>query len=872
MALQALLVLAARPPLPVDPDGDPHARKDPFLLLSREELRTRWSLTNYDPDDDHWGAEGAPHLSAHSAHHHAAVNDDPLAPHRTPRPLTQRLSAHKFLDDTTFIEVRLAGFDGSGENEVQLNEELVQKLLDVSLGDDVQHVLEPPGSAGHELPVRRRFLYRVTPATASLAESISAAVGEHVANSTGGAGAVAVPLSVVDSLVRDDYKRQRGSHVTLYLLSPRAPRRPPTDAEQRVAQRGAQQGAAATSADGSGANGTGWWHKVPYSYVDDQPSAGGEHSPACPLTRWVGRERYLWVDLTAGPVAYGPSSSAGDVVTSHTLPSVASLARRFTESKPLHRQLAVEMSALVVSTCSLLLAPPLAWLAERLHTHLTVVVLRITDRGDAARSLGAPARAALEAQEMHDDQIWEADLAELKAEIVPLAGAVSGRSHPPATFGRRPSPSAAVRRWAAGGPCPVVPTACPMPRARRPPRLRASVPNALAAPRRPSPPSHWARGPCPPPDPTPAAPLPLRRHSVPTCTQGQHVSLESFDTSLADCPLCAAAYAAASVTDSLYAPDGGGGGRTVVRTHLRGAELAASLRRSLADLPGLRGRSMRPGERVLPVVVYSVAAERPVTPPACSNPAFASASASDAPPTLSRRRPASLAPPPRPPQVLLDRVALALPSKDFVVAVQTRPPQRPRVVDGAPSPPPPPPPPSLRLDERCAGGPVHLDAHAIRRPLLAALLHAGWGAVPTHTAWSRARNASVTRLLWAASRTPHGPYSARAEFSFAQRDAALRAPLYGLAAEAMAEVRSLERYYAEFGKSIDDVLSRSEYLPFLQRLNLLTFKLHRARSYLSLHNFHRAQYYLLSTRHDLRAMRAIADAAGAALSAQLVCD
>ena len=159
MALQALLVLAARPPLPVDPDGDPHARKDPFLLLSREELRTRWSLTNYDPDDDHWGAEGAPHLSAHSAHHHAAVNDDPLAPHRTPRPLTQRLSAHKFLDDTTFIEVRLAGFDGSGENEVQLNEELVQKLLDVSLGDDVQ--LEAHVSAatqrltGHYIEVGR---------------------------------------------------------------------------------------------------------------------------------------------------------------------------------------------------------------------------------------------------------------------------------------------------------------------------------------------------------------------------------------------------------------------------------------------------------------------------------------------------------------------------------------------------------------------------------------------------------------------------------------------------------------------------------------------------------------------------------------------
>ena len=33
-----------RPPLPVDPESDPLALKDPFLELTDEELRTRWSL------------------------------------------------------------------------------------------------------------------------------------------------------------------------------------------------------------------------------------------------------------------------------------------------------------------------------------------------------------------------------------------------------------------------------------------------------------------------------------------------------------------------------------------------------------------------------------------------------------------------------------------------------------------------------------------------------------------------------------------------------------------------------------------------------------------------------------------------------------
>ena len=37
-----------------------------------------------------------------------------------------------------------------------------------------------------------------------------------------------------------------------------------------------------------------------------------------------------------------------------------------------------------------------------------------------------------------------------------------------------------------------------------------------------------------------------------------------------------------------------------------------------------------------------------------------------------------------------------------------------------------------------------------------------------------ARNASEPSLLWAVGRTPFGPYSARAELSFALRDAAAR--------------------------------------------------------------------------------------------------
>ena len=99
--------------------------------------------------------------------------------------------------------------------------------------------------------------------------------------------------------------------------------------------------------------------------------------------------------------------------------------------------------------------------------------------------------------------------------------------------------------------------------------------------------------------------------------------------------------------------------------------------------------------------------------------------------------------------------------------------------------------------------------------MLGALLQSGWGVAPSvltqtltltltltliltltltlttltptqDVAWNAARNASEPSLLWAVGRTPFGPYSARAELSFALRDAAARTALHARAAEVVA--------------------------------------------------------------------------------------
>ena len=167
--------------------------------------------------------------------------------------------------------------------------------------------------------------------------------------------------------------------------------------------------------------------------------------------------------------------------------------------------------------------------------------------------------------------------------------------------------------------------------------------------------------------------------------------------------------------------------------------------------------------------------------------------------------------------------------------------------------------------------PLPLHSQSIERPLLASLLQLGWGVSSPDTAWSVAHNATFTDLLWATGLTPFGPYSTRTQLSFGLRDAAARAAIHSAVSEALDELAQLRDYFADFGRTIDEVLSPTQHLLFLQRLNVLTFKLRRANSYLSLQNFRYAQYYLHSIWHDTSSMRQLLEQAATSLQSNLVC-
>ena len=376
----AFSLVAAQRTLAVDPDGDPQAEIDPFLSLSSAELHRHWS---FDGEDE--------------------------SPSTAPTSLGARMHALKTLHDVTYVDVRLVGFEGDGNLGMAVGEPELQRLLDALPAVAAPHVMHPEPGERHSLPVSRRLVYAVSRAPKSLAAAVAEAISAGIQD-----GATdTVGVSMVDNLIREDYVRRRTSHVVLYFLNPPSPRRRATDAEvaqhTALAQHQQQQGADA-GADGldvAAQQLAAWYHTLQYQYVDDgdeasatharHPSHGAgrsnpagmaaRHAGACPTTKWVGNERYAWIDLSAGPVAYGSSTAADGVVTEHTLPRITRY-RSLVEADPTKaaRELTVELAALVHDSSRYLLAPPMWRQPRRTYdvVKLVVVVVHAPDAGGVA--------------------------------------------------------------------------------------------------------------------------------------------------------------------------------------------------------------------------------------------------------------------------------------------------------------------------------------------------------------------------------------------------------------------------------------------------------------------------------------------------------
>ncbi|XP_072998741.1 uncharacterized protein [Typha latifolia] len=131
---------------------------------------------------------------------------------------------------------------------------------------------------------------------------------------------VSVPYSVIDSIIHKDFQKEFSTSAPAFYIY--------------LLDLGSQS--------------------KPYAYSYD----GKDSSPAftkCFGTLWTGKERYIWIDLGAGPVDYGPALSGDGVLPRGEFHPLASLHGRPRSE----RTLLSDLSSLVLSAYQSLLTPSL---------------------------------------------------------------------------------------------------------------------------------------------------------------------------------------------------------------------------------------------------------------------------------------------------------------------------------------------------------------------------------------------------------------------------------------------------------------------------------------------------------------------------------
>ena len=277
------------------------------------------------------------------------------------RNVTQKMEELLTFGSIVHVDVKLVGFDGDGNYGLKVNEADFLQYFETVLEEHEKEamVLNSRTGASHSLPIRRKFFFRVIKAKKALNEDISSRIRSWLLtdgmSSETDAEAThrhTVPVSIVDEVVGKDYRESDLSQThTIYVLNPKRVTAPPRKRQPRDAAAGAGGGDPSKAgkdndalpsfkdgADASGLPDEKWTggdadaedapQVLNYEYDPtgkaDKPADGdevvGKHRRACGTTMWAGQQRYMWIDLTAGPLLYGPHTSGEGLVSEYSIP------------------------------------------------------------------------------------------------------------------------------------------------------------------------------------------------------------------------------------------------------------------------------------------------------------------------------------------------------------------------------------------------------------------------------------------------------------------------------------------------------------------------------------------------------------------------
>lgn len=328
---RVVLVVVAHPPK-LDPALLRTEGKDVwFEALTEEELRNKWS---YDDGE----------------------------------PLKDKVNKLTDFNANVLVDVRLVGFDGTGHMQLNIEEAELQKYLDASGLNDHQHSTiinvdkkkeeemrrklrskkqwtedDIDEMNPHLLPFRVGYMFKTSRGSRKLVGRIEAAiqrhidgqvqrmVDEHVRAGSGGGSkghgrpfdysrlpVFHVPFHITNGAVYFDYQDNHTSY-TQYILN----LKPPTvllPSGRRVRVRYVYDADEAYEHD-EDAGTDKEKEETPATTTKTKKKNVGSQ---CPTVSWLGdgQSRYTWIDLTAGPISYGPRTAGQGIVTELSLPRV----------------------------------------------------------------------------------------------------------------------------------------------------------------------------------------------------------------------------------------------------------------------------------------------------------------------------------------------------------------------------------------------------------------------------------------------------------------------------------------------------------------------------------------------------------------------
>ncbi|KAL2898577.1 Large tegument protein deneddylase [Bienertia sinuspersici] len=267
-----------------------------------------------------------------------------LSSDHSPSSVDHRISSLLSLSLPISLHVILVGPSFSSSSPSTLS-----SFLSHSLSSSSFHLTTTPTST-HRLSLLHSLHHHTSLSPPSLSHSLSSALQSSLSSTPSSIRSplVSLPFSTLDSLISSHHQsNHQNDAYTLYLINLGPQSKP-----------------------------------YAYSYSSSSESSSPSFT-RCLGSIWQSNNRYIWIDLSAGPVDYGPGLSGDGLLPRGDFHPLAAF--HSTKNPKSHKALLADLASLVYSAYHSLLVPPLR-IPVPFENSLVVQFIHVVDDGDDSSS------------------------------------------------------------------------------------------------------------------------------------------------------------------------------------------------------------------------------------------------------------------------------------------------------------------------------------------------------------------------------------------------------------------------------------------------------------------------------------------------------